>query len=76
MKTQVFHSGSIANQRVLSILGQKMYDTLIPVHLIVDTQHRVAGYISKTIESGSVGGTQKKNIWYCYVNKRPINAPK
>lgn len=73
----IMDSGNSPNQRqrIASILGEGLAQDLIEFNKI-EKDFTLRGFLSKSIESGSYKGQTRKTFWYCYINKKPINAPK
>lgn len=61
-------------QKIRNVLGDKIMQSLQPVEVVVDEHNSVSGFVSKSVDSGS--SHIKKSLWYTYLNRRPINAPK
>ncbi|KAM3146755.1 hypothetical protein pb186bvf_001285 [Paramecium bursaria] len=74
----VLSSGQKASfkNKIKNVLGDQVFLQLSEINVVVNENTKIEGFISKTIESGSSRGQVKKTMWYCYVNQRPINAPK
>jgi len=60
---------------ILSVLGKKVYETLGEVKIETD-YFKMEGYATKSVTSGSMKSSYKKDMLYFFVNKRPVNLNK
>jgi len=75
----VILSNSGPNPRVrdniLAVLGKKIFETLGEVKIETD-YFKMDGYATKSLTSGSMKSSYKKDMLYFFVNKRPVNLNK
>lgn len=79
-KESILNSGNSDDilERIKRVLGQKEANSLMEFNCEIKEDLKIAGFILKNINSGSVNETAwlKKNITFFYVNKRPIDPNK
>jgi len=60
---------------ILAVLGKKIFETLGEVKIETD-YFKMDGYATKSLTSGSMKSSYKKDMLYFFVNKRPVNLNK